>query len=125
MIWNLFLVFVIKLVFLRYGGANIKNPVTMDNENYTLTKRDKAYLMKIGYLSCDLPYIERAVGSMKYEYWKRHGEEKIDRERAITLVGKQAWLSGIGRACFHASAVRETKGSHKGRSEVFFENVGF
>ena len=102
----------------------------MDNENYTLTKRDKAYLMKIGYLSCDLPYIERAAGSMKYEYWKTHKaagdtfhtEEKIDQERAIALVGKQAWLSGIGRACFHASAVRETKGSRKGCSQVYFGN---
>lgn len=97
----------------------------MDSKNYTLTKRDKTYLMRIGYLSCDLPYIERAAGSMKYEYWKRHGEEKIDQERAIALVGKHAWLSGIGRACFHASAVRETKGSHKGRSEVYFENSAF
>ncbi len=97
----------------------------MDDKNYTLTQRDKTYLMKIGYLSCDLPYIERAAGSMKYEYWKRHGEEKIDQERAIALVGKQAWLSGIGMACFHASAVRETKGSHKGRSEVYFEYSAF
>lgn len=94
----------------------------MDNKKFTLTKRDKTYLMKIGYLSSDMPYIEAAVGSMKYEYWGKHGEEKIDRERAIALVGKQAWLSGIGRACFHASAVRETKGSHKGRSQVYFDN---
>jgi len=94
----------------------------MDDKNFTLSKRDKTYLMKIGYLSSDMPYIEAAVGSMKYEYWKKHGEEKIDRERAIALVGKQAWLSGIGRACFHASAVRETKGLHKGRSQVYFDN---
>ena len=94
----------------------------MDGKNYTLTQRDKTYLMRIGYLSCDLPYIERAVGSMKYEYWKADKEEKIDQERAIALLGKQAWLSGIGRACFHASAVRETKGSHKGRSQVYFDN---
>lgn len=121
MIWNLFLLFVIKLVFSRYWGANIKNFTTMDNKNFTLTKRDKAYLMKIGYLSCDLPYIEAAVGSMKYEYWKAGKEEKIDQERAITLVGKHAWLSGIGRACFHSSAVRETKCSH-GRNCVYFKD---
>lgn len=94
----------------------------MDDKNFTLSKRDKTYLMKIGYLSSDIPYIETAVGSMKYEYWKRHGEEKIDQERAIALVGKQAWLSGIGRACFHASAVRVTKGSHKGNYLVYFDN---
>ena len=94
----------------------------MDDKNFTLSKRDKTYLMKIGYLDSDMPYIEAAVGSMKYEYWKADKKEKIDQERAITLVGKQAWLSGIGRACFHASAVRVTKGSHKGNYLVYFDN---
>lgn len=123
MIWNLFLLFVIKLVFSRYWDANIKNFTTMDNKKFTLTKRDKAYLMKIGYLDSDMPYIEAAVDSMKYEYWKGqgHGEEEIDQEKAIALVGKQAWLSGVGRACFHSSAVRETKYSH-GRNCVYFED---
>lgn len=94
----------------------------MDNKKFTLTKRDKTYLMKIGYLDSDMPYIEAAVDSMKYEYWKADKKEKIDQERTITLVGKQAWLSGIGRACFHASAVRVTKGSHKGNYLVYFDN---
>jgi len=115
------------------GGANIKDFTAMDSKNYTLTQRDKAYLMKIGYIDSDMPYIERAAGSMRYEHWKAHKaaggtvhtEEKIDQERAVALVGKQAWLSGIARACFHASAVCETKGSRKGYSEVYFDNRAF
>lgn len=96
----------------------------MGNKIYRLTKRDKSYLLGVGYLESDLFWIEKDVNeTMRYKHSHRNGkEEAITRERAIELVGKQAWLSGVARACFHASSARETKGSPSGKACVYFDN---
>ena len=96
----------------------------MGNKNYTLTKRDKSYLLGVGYLESDLSWIEKDVNeTMCYIYCHSNGkEETITRERAIKLVGKHGWLSSVARACFHASSARETKGSPSGKASVYFDN---
>lgn len=69
-----------------------------------LTKKDKVYLQSIGYLKTDFTQIEGA----NYKYYAE-GNQKISEEEAIKKLGRECWLSGIGRACFHASSVRICK----------------
>lgn len=73
-----------------------------------LTKKDKECLLKIGYLREDLKQIEDA----KYKYHLDY-EKEISEQEAIEKLGRECWLSGIGRACYHASSVRQCKrGNH-------------
>lgn len=69
-----------------------------------LTKKDKVYLQSIGYLKTDFTQIEGA----NYKYYAE-GNQKISEKEAIKKLGRECWLSGIGRACFHASSVRICK----------------
>lgn len=71
-----------------------------------LTKEDKEYLKKIGYLKVDFNQIEET----NYKYYTEDNQ-RISEEEALKKLGRECWLSGIGRACFHASAARECKRS--------------
>ena len=43
-------------------------------------------------------------------------------EEALKKLGRDRWLSGIGRACFHASAVRECK---RGSETIYIKSDTF
>jgi hypothetical protein len=74
-----------------------------------LTNKDKNYLSSIGYHNDDFDVIERISKSIKYELMSRQNKNisiKLNRKQAISLLGRETFLSGIGRATFHDSAVR-------------------
>lgn len=69
-----------------------------------LTQADKAILLDMGYLESDLSQIEEATRRTLYEY----DGKQIDREEAITLLGRRSYLAGIARSAFHWSAAQHT-----------------
>lgn len=74
-----------------------------------LTNKDKNYLISIGYHNDDFDVIERNSKSIKYELMSRKDNDisiKLNQKQAISLLGRESFLSGIGRATFHNSAVR-------------------
>lgn len=76
-----------------------------------LTENDKKQLKENGYIESDFPQIERAMQKSKTTYKAVHmgtGEkETISREKAIEILGRETWLSGISRSAFHWSATRD------------------
>lgn len=82
-----------------------------------LTKKDKEFLKKIGYLEEDFNQIEKA----NYKYYIEYNQ-RISEEEALKKLGRDRWLSGICRACFHASAVRECK---RGSETIYIKSDTF
>lgn len=76
-----------------------------------LTNKDKEYLKKLGYTSIDFAQIEQATGKTNYTLCDENSgkETTINREKAIEVLGREKYLSGISRSAFHWSAVRETE----------------
>jgi len=76
-----------------------------------LTNEDKKQLKENGYTENDFPQIERAMQKSKTTYEafdiKTEKSEKISREQAIKILGRDVWLSGISRSAFHWTAVRD------------------
>ena len=79
--------------------------------------KDKKYLLDKIYggdqtsFEADLPQMEWVADGMKYERYKGDTMGRsIGRKRAIELCGREGWLSGIARAAFHMTAIREVKG---------------
>lgn len=75
-----------------------------------LTNEDKAYLKELGYPEADFAQIEEAIGKTVYTL---NFKKQITLEKALELLGRQTFLSGISRSAFHYSAVR-----HIGDSDV-------
>lgn len=82
-----------------------------------MTDNDKAYLLEKIYggikqtFEEDLPQIEEAADVTTYTLYKGDKVEgRISRTKAIALCGLEGWLSGISRAAFHWTAMREVKG---------------
>ena len=82
-----------------------------------LTDTDKKYLLEKIYggikqtFEEDLPQIEEAADVTTYTLYKGDKVEgRISRTKAIALCGLEGWLSGISRAAFHWTAMREVKG---------------
>ena len=69
-----------------------------------LTIEDKKTLHDIGIPDSDFQQIERAMTKTDYKYRSR----KISREKAIELLGRKNYLSGLSRSAFHWTAARET-----------------
>ena len=85
-----------------------------------LTKSDRDILKELGYEEQDSAQIQRALNKRNTKYTKyrevintfnnipyAENEEPITREEAIKLLGKEDFLNGLARSCFHYSAVRE------------------
>lgn len=68
-----------------------------------ITKEDKAYLSGLGYPKRDIDQIEYAASHTKYI----HGSTRISGTKAIEILGKKAFLSGLSRSAFHETALRE------------------
>lgn len=82
-----------------------------------LTKKDKNYLLSVGHLEDDFSQIEFAM-QRKHTLYELE-EKNISREEAIRLLGRERYLSGIGRSAFHFSAVQDTD---DGRVVYFWRN---
>lgn len=85
-----------------------------EGESMKLSESDKSYFKKCGYLDQDIPQIEKAIEVMQYE---DENDKKVSRKYVLDNMDRETWLSGIGRAAFHWSAARETKGG----KTIFFD----
>lgn len=68
-----------------------------------ITKEDKAYLSELGYPKKDIDQIEYAASHTKYI----HGSKRVSATKAIEILGKKEFLSGLCRSAFHETASRE------------------
>ena len=74
-----------------------------------LTKKDKEYLLSIGYAERDFEQIEDIAKYTKYDMFTKKDESivtRITQKKAIEILGRNIYLSGLGRTAFHYSAVR-------------------
>ena len=74
-----------------------------------LTNKDKKYLLSIGYTENDFEQIGNIAKHTKYEMFTKEDESivtTITQKKAIELLGRNTFLSGLGRTAFHRSAVR-------------------
>lgn len=69
-----------------------------------LTAEDEATLLELGHAKQDIPQLKDAARKATIKY----RNEKISHERAVELLGRRTYLTGISRCAFHASAVRNT-----------------
>ena len=69
-----------------------------------LTNKDKNYLLSIGYKCIDFAVIEST--SIRFELIINDVSIKISQKEIVKILGRNNFLSGIGRATFHASAMR-------------------
>lgn len=88
-----------------------KVTLTVSVEVSTLTQEDCNSLIEYGYMPDDMEQIDRGCRECVYKDWNpaKYGdqrEHRISRKKAIELLGKEEYLSGIGRASFHCSCGR-------------------
>jgi ABC-type branched-subunit amino acid transport system ATPase component len=69
-----------------------------------LTNKDKDYLISIGYINEDFAVIENTT--IRYELVINDVSIKINQREIVKILGRNNFLTGIGRATFHASAMR-------------------
>ena len=79
-----------------------------------LTENDIKRLIQIGYTESDIEWIRKDLSNDHYTYelYRTDNGKKVKdltAENAIRWVGRKHFVSGIGRACFHHTAVREGK----------------
>lgn len=74
-----------------------------------LTKENKELLKSWGHPETDFEQIEEAT---KKTIYKINYEEKISRDKAIELLGRRTYLSGISRSAFHFTACRQVEGTN-------------
>lgn len=63
-----------------------------------LTKSDIEKLLKWGHLESDINQLEQAANICVYT---DKNEKRISCKKAIDMLGREVWLSGISRAAFH------------------------
>lgn len=68
-----------------------------------VTKEDVVYLSKLGYSKKEIDQIKYAAIRTKYV----HGSKLISATKAIEILGKEEFLSGLCRSAFHYTALRE------------------
>lgn len=81
-----------------------------------LTVEDKKNLIEMGYTERDFKQIELAASKTTYT---DDSDKRVSRAKAIELLGRKAFLSGLGRSAFHWSAVRETE---DGKTSIYFDS---
>ena len=80
-----------------------------------LKHRDKLYLLRVGYTKEEIPDIEQN----DFRYVKDF-DRSITEDVAAKFVGRESWLSGVARACFHRTAVRDCL---MGNSVIYIERL--
>ena len=90
-----------------------------------LTNKDKQYLLSIGYSENDFEQIGNIAKYTKYEMFTKENESivtTITQKKTIELLGRNTFLSGLGRTAFHRSAVRY---NDEGTIYVVFDSSKF
>ena len=93
-------------------------------DSMKLSADDKQYLINCGYLEKDIPQIEKVISVIKYTEIKDGKRKRVPRKYVLENMERTEWLSGISRAAFHWTAMRETRngtGIYFDASK-FFEN---
>lgn len=75
-----------------------------------LNSSQKDELRRLGYHDRDIAEIGLALDAGEFTFTNEKTGKRISVETAKTKLGTSAFLSGIGRACFHATAVRGDEG---------------
>lgn len=84
-----------------------------------LNETDKTILREIGVPDADFQQIEQAASKTVYEHYPKTGVGwKISADKAVNLLGRKEYLSGLSRSAFHWSAMRETKNG----DQVYFDS---
>ena len=84
-----------------------------------LTNKDKNYFISVGYIDEDFAVIENA--SIRYELIINDVSIKISQKEIVKLLGRNNFLTGIGRATFHNTAMRHIESIPN--VFVYFEKV--
>lgn len=83
---------------------------------FKLTEKDKKLLKGWGYLDEDIAQIEEVanVDTITFTYKKNKSvEHEITPQKAIRIIGREQFLSGLSRSAFHQSAIRYVKDNDK------------
>lgn len=88
---------------------------------FRLTEQDKEYLSRIGHPSEDYWQIEYAFNDVRLTITDKSivkgcKTRKCKQKRAIEVLGRETFLSGLSRAAFHASAARDN-----GNYTIYFD----
>lgn len=70
-----------------------------------LTGQDKEQLKNWGFTNQDIKQISVAIGRTVYTF----KGERVTADKAADVLGRIAFLSGIGRSAFHFTAARKAK----------------
>ena len=89
----------------------------------TLTNEDETSLLIIGYTDDDLNQIGQGLKEVELlitdnDIAKGCKTRKCGAKRAIEVLGREEFISGVARASFHATATRY---SCDGRYEIYFD----
>lgn len=76
-----------------------------------LTKSDIEKLLKWGYLERDIKQIQDVLNVCVYT---DKNNNKINCKKAIQMIGREQWLSGISRAAFHWDSGRGEEENYVG-----------
>lgn len=95
-------------------------------KRFNLTQEDKKLLKDYGYLDEDFPQIKEAYNKTIYTLCENtkvsRKETEIKGMKAIELLGRENFLSGLARSAFHWSAYRnitENSGVYFNSSKLF------
>lgn len=91
-----------------------------------LTEEDKTCLRSLEVPETDWPQIEAVAGKTVYYYAERgqallNRGQRISRAKAVELLGRAWFLSGLARSAFHWTAIRYTSDGDK----IFFDSSEF
>ena len=89
----------------------------------TLTNEDKTSLLLRGYTEEDFSQIGQGLKEVELDITdnditKGCKTRKCGAKRAIEVIGREEFISGVARASFHATATRD---SCDGRYKIFFD----
>jgi hypothetical protein len=92
-----------------------------------LTNKDKKYLISIGYNTEDFSVIEETTKHIKYELLPNGNKSKytfrLNQKEVIEILGRDVFISGLGRATFHGSAVRYTETQQGNVISIYFKRI--
>ncbi len=80
----------------------------MSGRKYTLTKEDREMLLSMGYSKNDVIQINYVVARIEIRRIDGNTQQTITSKDARALLGRERFLSGLGRSSFHYTATRTT-----------------
>lgn len=92
-----------------------------------LTNKDKKFLITIGYKTEDFSVIEETTKHIKYELLPNGDKSKyafrLNQKEVIEILGRDTFISGLGRATFHWSAVRYKETQQGTTVSIYFKRI--